>query len=501
MDFFIPLSKVDEEKRLVIGIAAQETPDKSGEILDYESGKPAFQKWSDECFKASNGLSKGNLRVMHGKQVAGKIVDINFDDETKAIHVMAKVNDDGVWKQCLSGDFLGFSVGGGYAKRWSDNGLTRYTPEVRELSLVDCPCIPTARFVELVKADGLVEQLPLRGRPPATFGELLKRATPPATFADLLKAAQEPLGKGFQSSKHPREHDGKFASKTGEKVGRGVLGYAGIGAGAVAGLRYAPQIADLHEQAARSGYRAYARAQNLFKPAKTWAAATARTAEHRSGEAAAANFARLVARRTTPANTMALLGGVGSFAGAALGAQYDRWRRRRRAAKANKLDQYRRLNADVSVLPTSKDLQDGARKALRHTGKTGVSMLFNKMADGELAKGSTAEALGEGAAHYALRFGNAAAHGLSAAYHAVHGVSAGAAGAFGHSIGAAADSQFSAKAANPERFATMGRKIGRGAALPLVGATAGGLFALHRRHQAQMRSYGNMLAANTIEAN
>jgi hypothetical protein len=167
MQLFIPLAKIDEEKRLVIGRAAQEVPDRSGEILDYASAKPAFQKWSDEISRASGGLSKGNVRVMHNpKVVAGKLVDLTFNDDEKAIDVVAKVVDDQEWKKVVEGVYTGFSVGGSYGPKWQDTktGLKRYTPVVTELSLVDNPCIPTARIAELHKSDGSIHELQLRGR-------------------------------------------------------------------------------------------------------------------------------------------------------------------------------------------------------------------------------------------------------------------------------------------------------------------------------------------------
>lgn len=157
--FIIPLAKVDVEKRLVIGRAVQEMVDKSGEILDYATARPAFEAWSKEMSDASGGLSKGNLRVMHSKTVAGKVVDITYSDAEKAIDVVAKVVDDNEWRKVLEGCYTGFSVGGAYAKKWKVGTNTHYTPKVSELSLVDMPCIPSAKFFELHKADGAIEKI------------------------------------------------------------------------------------------------------------------------------------------------------------------------------------------------------------------------------------------------------------------------------------------------------------------------------------------------------
>lgn len=158
---FVPLLKVDEEQRLVYGVMAEEVLDNSGEIFDYSSSKPHFEKWSDDTFNASGGMSKGNLRVMHGSVAAGKLTDISFDDETKRIECCAKVVDDNEWDKVLEGVYTGFSIGGRYEKRWVDKAddgakATRYTAKPVEVSLVDKPCIPTATF-QMIKKDGLVE--------------------------------------------------------------------------------------------------------------------------------------------------------------------------------------------------------------------------------------------------------------------------------------------------------------------------------------------------------
>jgi len=161
MDFrlFVPLTKVDVEKRLVYGTIAEEIPDKANEIMDYQSARPEFEAWSAEIAKASDGKSVGNLRAMHGNIAAGKLETIAFDDEGKRIECCGKVVDDAEWAKVLEGVYTGFSMGGQYVRRWKDEGsphLTRYTPRPAEVSLVDNPCIPTATF-EVVKEDGSIE--------------------------------------------------------------------------------------------------------------------------------------------------------------------------------------------------------------------------------------------------------------------------------------------------------------------------------------------------------
>jgi hypothetical protein len=157
--FNIPVTKVDEEKRLVYGLVTEEVVDQSGEILDYETSKAYFQDWSDGIAKATGGSSLGNLRLMHQPIVAGKIVELNFDDALKQISCVAKIVSDDVWKLVLEGCLTGFSMGGKYIKRWQDaaaKGVRRFTAKPVEVSVVDNPCVSTATF-EYIKSDGSVE--------------------------------------------------------------------------------------------------------------------------------------------------------------------------------------------------------------------------------------------------------------------------------------------------------------------------------------------------------
>ncbi len=214
MGCMIPLAKIDVERRLVVGVAALEEPDRQGEIMDYATAKPEFVAWSDRMHKASGGKSKGNLRAMHERNVAGKIVDISFDDDAKRIEVVAKIIDDNEWKKCLEGAYTGFSIGGGYRRKWPDGTLTRYTPKVGELSLVDLPAMPGAQFAELLKGHGIVSRIALGPRPP-TFGTLLARQ--PLTYSEYLEAYEAaPLRK--------RDHQGLETSlSTGIGAGGGAF--------------------------------------------------------------------------------------------------------------------------------------------------------------------------------------------------------------------------------------------------------------------------------------
>ena len=167
------MTKIDEEKRLVYGIATQEVQDRSGETMDYESSKPNFEKWSQDIEKASGGKSLGNLREMHTNKAAGKLTQLNFNDDQKAIEVCAKVVDEDSWNKVQEGVLTGFSIGGSYAKRWRDADTTRFTASPAEISLVDLPCVPTATF-EVIKANGLTEQRQFKNKEENNVDEINK---------------------------------------------------------------------------------------------------------------------------------------------------------------------------------------------------------------------------------------------------------------------------------------------------------------------------------------
>ncbi|MGD0026007.1 MAG: hypothetical protein ABSC37_15560 [Xanthobacteraceae bacterium] len=159
MKIFIPITKIDAAQRLVYGVVTAEKPDVCGEVCDYASTKPYYQKWSQKFAEATDGKSFGNLRAMHANVAAGKLVEIAFNDEHKRIEICGKVVDDSEWQKVEEGVYTGFSQGGRYLKRWPDPdepALTRYTAEPLEVSLVDHPCLPEATFA-VIKADGSTE--------------------------------------------------------------------------------------------------------------------------------------------------------------------------------------------------------------------------------------------------------------------------------------------------------------------------------------------------------
>ncbi len=202
MNLFARLTKVDEEKRLVYGRATEEVVDRAGEIFDYETSKPYFEKWSGDISKATDGKSLGNVRAMHGNVAAGKLVTIDFNDEEKAIDICAKIVDDAEWNKVLEGVYTGFSIGGSYQKTWTDTvaKARRYTADPCEISVVDLPCVPTASFFDIQKADGTVMHKVFKAAETpavAAVDELAKLLdsgeVKPEDILAMIKAAKDPV--------------------------------------------------------------------------------------------------------------------------------------------------------------------------------------------------------------------------------------------------------------------------------------------------------------------
>ena len=194
LNLFIPITKIDEENRLVYGVITKQALDKANEVMDYELSKPNFEKWSAGFDAATGGQSVGNLRVMHGSTVAGKFTQIGFDDDSQTISGCAKVVDDNEWQKTLEGCYTGFSIGGSYGKVTKEaGGVRRYEAKPSEVSLVDNPCLGEATFT-VVKADGTTELRKFHQSADDEAVKLEKRARELATAAgadpdEILAAA------------------------------------------------------------------------------------------------------------------------------------------------------------------------------------------------------------------------------------------------------------------------------------------------------------------------
>ena len=179
IEVFFPFTKIDIENREVWGRITQEAPDKSKEVFDYESSVPFFKAWNEEFAGRTDGESVGNVREMHQLSAVGIFKAMDYNDAELAIDAGCKVTDDDAWQKVLDKVYTGFSIGGGYVKKWKDGDMTRYTAKPSEVSLVDNPCLGKAVFTQIIKMDGADEQV--------TLGELRKGMWDVADFAGLIR--------------------------------------------------------------------------------------------------------------------------------------------------------------------------------------------------------------------------------------------------------------------------------------------------------------------------
>lgn len=135
---YIPLSKVDEEQRMVFGYASTEALDSQGEIIARAAIEEALPEY----------MRFGNIREMHTMSAVGVAKSAEVDE--KGLYIGAKVVDEVAWAKVKEGVYKGFSIGGrGLAK--ADNVITKM--RLTEISLVDRPANPEC-VIDCFKADG-----------------------------------------------------------------------------------------------------------------------------------------------------------------------------------------------------------------------------------------------------------------------------------------------------------------------------------------------------------
>jgi len=156
----MPLTKVDEGRRMVSGFASLDNLDKQDDIVTTEASMAAFAKF------------RGNIREMHQPSAVGKMVSFKeekyFDPESKkfykGVFVSAYISKGAqdAWEKVLDGTYTGFSIGGRMNK-WDDAYDEKSDKTIRvikeydliELSLVDSPANQFANIMSVEKVDGV----------------------------------------------------------------------------------------------------------------------------------------------------------------------------------------------------------------------------------------------------------------------------------------------------------------------------------------------------------
>ena len=160
----MPISKIDEEKRIVSGFATLDNIDKQGDRILPEASEKAFANF------------RGNVRLMHQPIPAGKVVsfrsDTFFDPETKKQYTGVFVDTyvskgaQDIWEMVLDGTLTGFSIGGAIKDTETEldeetNNTVRVIKEydLVELSLVDSPANQFANIFSIQKTiDGEIAE-------------------------------------------------------------------------------------------------------------------------------------------------------------------------------------------------------------------------------------------------------------------------------------------------------------------------------------------------------
>jgi hypothetical protein len=153
ISYYAPITRINQEKREVIGVATAEVKDAYRTVIGYEASKDAFHRW------------RGNIREMHQSKAVGRALEIMPDDEHRRIIVRARISKgaEDTWQKILDGTLTGFSIGGKNGK-WTTRTidgeelpyLERY--DQAELSVVDNPACP-ASSIEVVRADGMASDV------------------------------------------------------------------------------------------------------------------------------------------------------------------------------------------------------------------------------------------------------------------------------------------------------------------------------------------------------
>lgn len=156
----VPITKVDEENRIIEGVATGEWLDAHGEIVDYETAKAAFGAWP------------GNIREMHQPIAAGRAVGIACDDTAKAITVRSYISEgaEPTWLKIKDGTLRCYSIGAegtrALEKRGDVLAPVIYLTKMGELSVVDEGALPGSEIAIVKMIDGALQTTEAVAVPP-----------------------------------------------------------------------------------------------------------------------------------------------------------------------------------------------------------------------------------------------------------------------------------------------------------------------------------------------
>jgi HK97 family phage prohead protease len=171
VQFYGNIIKRDETKRLVEGYASTEAVDSDGETILRSGLKEALADY----------MAWANVREMHGASAVGVAKEAVIDD--RGLYIVVKVVDDSAWKKVQEGVYRGFSIGGKIKERDAANRKIIKRLSLHEISLVDRPPNPEAKF-DIVKLADFSDA--------AKFADAKRKPTVTAAHTAALWAAMSP---------------------------------------------------------------------------------------------------------------------------------------------------------------------------------------------------------------------------------------------------------------------------------------------------------------------
>lgn len=153
MKIYLPIAKVDAERREVWGYASTEARDDQGEVVRREALIAALGDY----------MRFANIREMHQLSAVGVAREAAVDD--RGLYVGARIVDDQAWQKVIEGVYKGYSIGGLVTQRDPADYKTITGLVLNEISLVDRPANPEAVF-DYWKAAGASIMPETRFNPP-----------------------------------------------------------------------------------------------------------------------------------------------------------------------------------------------------------------------------------------------------------------------------------------------------------------------------------------------
>jgi len=158
---YAPISKIDEEKRMVYGYATTPSVDSQDEVIDLEASFEAVDDWKKWA----------NIKEMHRADTAVGIAPIIEKHVGVGVYIGAEIVDDQAWKKCVKKVYKGFSIGGKVIER-NGKHITKY--RLTEISLVDRPANPDSMFMVAKRDDNNASATEAEG------GDLVEKTETPS---------------------------------------------------------------------------------------------------------------------------------------------------------------------------------------------------------------------------------------------------------------------------------------------------------------------------------